>query len=414
MNRAVFLVIAAVVILISVLAIHAYVQPKPFRWNETYHERDKQPYGGYVIRRLVDDVFPGRRIQNADNETFSEYHYWIGEENSDYLFAMDTSFKEEFNFIAVDDRFSITDIDSRSLILHVFQGNHALLAFNSIDGILLDELEVETNLEYSKGEYLSETGHFEPFNEEKFHVDFFNSQNQLKPVSWLSTITSYPENARVIGRNEEGDVIGITIEKGKGSITFLSMPLVFSNYSVLKSAPEISENLLKSLPNRDTYWASGYWSWQTNYSDSPSFLSFIHSNESLTWALYTLLFSVLLFFVFELKRQQRPVPEKEPVENVSLKFSESLSRLYLIKKDHRGILRKKMSYLLEMIRNDYMLSTNEFNENFFVKLSHKSGVPIEKIRELFMLYAAYQNISELSTEQFMKFNRLIQLFKRNK
>ena len=43
---------------------------------------------------------------------------------------------------------------------------------------------------------------------------------------------------------------------------------------------------------------------------------------------------------------------------------------------------KKMTYFLESIRNEFRIGTDKFNEDFFRKLSGKTGVDVLSIKEL--------------------------------
>ncbi|MEQ9229755.1 MAG: hypothetical protein RIF46_03675, partial [Cyclobacteriaceae bacterium] len=250
------------------------------------------------------------------------------------------------------------------------------------------------------------------FEQEKFTVQFLDREwVDLKPLNSITYIEAYPDSAKVIGTNKEGNVLGVQYEIGKGKLTLVTMPHVFSNYTILKTNSELSANLITTLPNVETYWASGNWSFRTNYEDTPGLLSFIHSQESLKWALYVLLVSILIFFLFEIKRQQRPIPVIEPVQNISLKFSESISQLYLMRKDHREMVRKKMKFLMEKVRSEYQMNTAEINDHFYQRLAAKAEIKEKDIRQLFTLYFAYKDKSEVSEEEFLKFNRLVQLFK---
>lgn len=413
MNRAVLIIIGIIVVLISMLAIHGYMQPNPFRWNQTYLTSDRQPYGAYVAHQQARNLFPGNELMQAGNDLFDQYIVYAYQDSAlGYLKKIEFEEFEKFNFIGLDSDFTISNDDARSLLIHVFQGNHALVGFNYVDGILLEELGIEVATKYAT--YEDEQIDDNPvLSNEEFEVKFLDEDwTQLKRTHFRSYFDTYPEDAEVIGTNRKNDVLAIRLEVGEGTLTLVSMPLVFTNYCLLKTNPSISEKLFASLPNTDTYWARGRWSWDYPAAeDSPSLLSFIHSQQSLTWAFYVLLFSVLVFFFFEIKRQQRPIPVINPPENVSLKFSESISRLYLLKKDHREMIRKKMKYLMEQIRNEMHIDTSKIDDHFYAKLSSKSGVEKDKIKELFTLYYAFKDISEMSPEQFLKFNRLIQLFK---
>ncbi len=412
MNRTALFIIGGIVVLISILAIHNSAQPKPFRWQETYDRFDKHPYGAYVFGKQIDNFFPGNKVKSASSEIFDQYEYsGIYYDTTSYLYDMDDETLEQFNFFVLDEYFRINELDTRALLLHIYQGNDALIATNYSNDFLPDELGLTLGYAYALD---SMDGDEENpmFEQEKFTVQFLDDEwVDLKPLNSITYIEAYPDSAKVIGTNKEGNVLGVQYEIGKGKLTLVTMPHVFSNYTILKTNSELSANLITTLPNVETYWASGNWSFRTNYEDTPGLLSFIHSQESLKWALYVLLVSVLIFFLFEIKRQQRPIPVIEPVQNISLKFSESISQLYLMRKDHREMVRKKMKFLMEKVRSEYQMNTAEINDHFYQRLAAKAEIKEKDIRQLFTLYFAYKDKSEVSEEEFLKFNRLVQLFK---
>lgn len=451
MKKAGVIIVVSFIVLVSILAIHNAVQPKPFRWNQSFKTFDKQPYGASVVYGQLENIFPDRQIQRASSRQLDPYYdpnysythdddefdwndsteydntYYYEEEidtlwRSDelaYLYEMAEEDVVEFNFIGVDAFLQISEDDSRALLQHIYQGNDALIAAADVQGIFLNELSVFVKTLYSDtdgNDYL-EMDQREMLDQTNFTVQFFDEEwVDMKPAEEMSYITDYPNSAEVIATNKEGHVIGIELKIGEGTLTYITVPLVFSNYTLLKTDAEISEKLLTNLPNRDTYWATGRWSdnWSRDHDDSPSLLGFILSEESLRWAFYILLIAVLTFFFFEIKRQQRAIPIINPPENVSLKFTETVSRLYQIQKDNREIVRKKIRFLLEYIRNDLNLDTSVLDEKFYQRLAAKSKVDEVVVRQVFTQYHALKDKHEVTDEEFLRFNRLVQNFKRHK
>ena len=412
MNKVVIFIVGLMVVVISILAIHGFVQPKPFKWMESYHPFDKQPYGSYVFYNQLDNLFPNKFVKQANSSIFDylgKYDYYFSVDSIDYTEDLSDWYYNPFNFIGVGSYFSITDFDSRLLLMHLHQGNNALIAAEYVNGDFLAELGISTDVIYVEDTtYMQTMVH----NQEKFTVQFYDQDwVDIKPVASSAHIVKYPKGSRIIAKNEEGDILGIELEVGKGRLTYLTIPLIFTNYFILKTDPNTTEEFLLNLPNEDTYWAYGSWSEDPTPVESPGLLSFIHSQESLKWAFYVLLFSVLLFFFFEIKRRQRAVQVIKPTENVSLKFSASISQLYLLRRDNREMVKRKMTYLLDHIRNDLGIATNEINEAFYKRLAQKTNIKEGSIRRLFTLYFAYQARHEVTEDEFIKFNRLVQLFK---
>ena len=63
------------------------VAPKPINWNPTYDPSDKNPFGAYVVKNLMADLFPGQPLE-ANNLTIYELSKELGVE--DNLLSMST------------------------------------------------------------------------------------------------------------------------------------------------------------------------------------------------------------------------------------------------------------------------------------------------------------------------------------
>ena len=45
--------------------------PKQYNWYPTYEEKDKNPFGAFVLKELLPEIFPGKKIE-VSNKTFYE------------------------------------------------------------------------------------------------------------------------------------------------------------------------------------------------------------------------------------------------------------------------------------------------------------------------------------------------------
>ena len=410
--------IVAVVLLIFGAILHAALQPKPYSWSYSLETFSKQPYGAYVLKSQLPNFFPGKNTRDLLNSDFKHYYPYVtdyyDESTGDYysedvdstinLFDLKAHQVETFNFIGISPVFEMSMVDIKALLLHVYQGNEALLLANRLSDELRENLGIETR--DSTIMELDEVASL-------FNIQYRDEQfYSYKPHEAYSYIKSYPEDAEVIARNRYGQVLGIQIRVGKGKVTYFSMPILFSNYYLLKGERNLSSKLLKQLAIEDTYLAQySRGRYQRTYEDKPSLMSFIHSKKSLSWSFYTLLFSILLFMLFRLKRLQRVIPLVNPPENTSLKYAETLSNLYLMHNNHKEAALKKMNYFFTHVRQDYNLDVSKVDEDFYKKLSAKSQVDIEVIRKLFIKYHYISARHSVTSEEFISFCKLLQHFK---
>ncbi len=419
-RRIILIIISALVLILMFLIVRAVMQPRPFQWEPTYSSYDKQPYGAEIIFEQLENIFPGQKIKRFGKKDFN-YYYWYIEDNFEYydedgeivndssllLYDMeyDLSETQGFNVLMINDHYYCDDLNARALLLHTFQGNEVFIASNTISEELSKYIGVETafdsipsDQQYSDGFTLS------------IHDEL---PIQLRSYAYYSYIASFPDSAEVIATNKRDQIIGIKLKIGEGYLTYFSNPLVFTNYYLLKQNNAIAEKLLLALPNTTTYWGNSIRG-QYEHTESRSLLSYIHSQESLTWAFYTIIFSVLFLFLFQVKRTQRTIPVVNKPENDSLRFVEVISNLYLLNKNNKEIVKKKMTYFLEMIRSKYHLNTSVIDEPFFKQLSEKSKVDIKIIKTIFKDYDILINQDDIPNPELLHFNRKIQHFKHRK
>ena len=421
------------VMVVSASIIHAALQPKPFDWLATYRAYDRQPYGSYLFFDQLENFFPGKKIKRLDAKDLSQYAEY-DQVYSDFVYSydLDTLGEEEdydydtalylskisnddlpkFNFIGLNDLFYLNDHDARALLLHLYQGNHALISAYEVEGNLMAYLGVKSEMVLDQ--YNSEQDSLEleenPALIKKYSIRNSDSIVRFKPYQLFSKITEIPDSAQVIKQNLDQDTLGIKVTIGEGSLTYFTMPILFSNYHLLKNDHSVASEIVSQLPIVDTFWTN-YFLGERNYEETRSILDFIHNNEGLKWAFYLLIFTLLIYFSLRIKRIQRAVPIIDAPKNDTLRFVDSISTLYLLRKDHLELLNKKMIYFLDRVRQYYHLETYRIDEDFMKRLSVKSKVDLSSVQRLFQTYESLKDQKEITNEEFLDFNRLIQKFK---
>jgi hypothetical protein len=139
-------------------------------------------------------------------------------------------------------------------------------------------------------------------------------------------------------------------------------------------------------------------------------LRFILSNESLRWACYITIISILIFIVFEMKRKQRIIPVITPLANTTLEFVGTIGNLYYQSAEHKNIAEKKIHFLMDQIRTKYLINTGSLDESFIVALARKSGKPEESVRALVKEILTIQSRDKISSGELIDFNRKIEKF----
>ena len=75
------------------------------------------------------------------------------------------------------------------------------------------------------------------------------------------------------------------------------------------------------------------------------------------------------------------------------------------------MIEKKMKYFLGRLNHDFRMNTQIIDQDFYERLSRKTEVSETRIKELFTTYEALRKQEEITREEYIKFNRLLQQFK---
>ena len=419
-KKIVAIMLSALVLMLVLSVLYSLFQPRPYSWDVTLHRLSKQPYGGYILHRELPHFFPGQRVRKLSEDDLlpyleSTYGYLTDslDEEGEYVLPADSlGFLKElpgvshFNILLINKSLWISDRSVAPFLQHLYQGNKALITTESSSNLLLRLLGLEmTRVYFSKQPQLDSTAYYQ--------LQFANSDTTIrfKPYRYADYFSKYPPQARVLMRNGTGQAVGVEIPVGKGRVLLFSMPIILSNYYLLEHDPVFAEQLLTWLPNRTTYYAQGINVYQPVFDEHPGLLSYVHSQPPLAWAFYTLLVGVLLFFVLQLRRVERPVPVIQPPRNLSLDFIRQVSALFFMHRDNKSLVKRKMEYFLDQVRNQYHLPTGQYDERFFELLAHKTGVKRTFLQHIFRLYNQYMTQPEVNDDEFIRFNKLMQTFK---
>lgn len=384
--------IAFLVVTIGFTLIVQLITPRQFNWNVTLHPDDRNPFGGYVLNEMMNDLFNQKHIRHS-NLTFYE--------------LFDTV-KNPHNVFTASTTFAPGEEDIRSLLRNVERGASVFIAAEQFGDLFMDTLQTGLSNYYLKGGFqnvlkydtctvtfknphLSSDEYFYP----RKNVQFFFEKTDTAKVT-------------VIAINDVKLPVVIRFTWGKGNLYLCTLPLAFSNAYLLNGNNyQFAEQLLSYLPNEPITWTRYY---QLGRQEIRSPLRFILTQEPLTWAYYLIIGSVLLFMIFEAKRRQRIIPVIKPLENTSLQFVSTIGNLYYQNGDHRNIVDKKVSYLLERIRTRFYMQTQTIDDQFISTLARKSGHDESDVRALFTLIKKLQQKPQVSADELIELNLKIEKF----
>jgi hypothetical protein len=389
--------------------------PKPINWTVTFHSKDKNPFGNYLMQQQFQDIFGDQPVQSSfttlyefteNQKALNEVAYQVHDQHE-----VITGIDQPINHLILTNTIRTSHEDMRVLLERIALGEDLLISTEYLTGLLADTLKayMRDNLFAGKNlvkqlntdtVFLRFSDDLYPQLREEYPYLAKHARNHIKLPDSL--------NHKVLATNHFGFPITVYIPWGKGRIFLNSTPLAFTNFYLLETPNEqFVSGTLSLLNPRPLLWSEYY---QMGRMESQTPLRFILNNDPLKWAYYISILSLLMFIIFEAKRKQRIIPVVRPLENHSLQFVKTIGQLYLNRGQHKKIAEKKITFFLERIRTRYFLSTEKINQDFFRQLAKKTGKSPSNIETLFSLITRITNAREVSEEQLMTLSKAIEEF----
>ncbi len=384
MNKS-FKIYAVIFIIILILVAMFGVNKKPvLDWRKNYNIEKKTPFGLYIFDQESNKLFDNK----LEKVSVSPYNYY--KKNNQ---------KKPHNILIIQKE--LDEVSWQYIMDEVSYGSDVIWFTDNTTAAVRDTLGFRfKTVSYEKSYYLQLTDKNLTNNDL-----LINKSPDNKGFSYIRN------NIEVLGktvRKEKNNQTSINVDFikipfGEGHFYIHSEPLILTNYYLLNSKNKYLESILSYLPNRETVW---FMNNDTPLSMSP--LRFIHSNPPLKYAWYLLLFSLIIFVIFNAKRKQRVVPIVEPLKNSSVEFIRSIGNLYLQEGDFHEMMAKKAQYFLNKIRMDLMIDTQNLDEQFINKLHLKTGKNIELIKEAVELIKKGQDpYASVMKEDLIRMNQLL-------
>ena len=373
-------------ITLIILTIIKIAEPEEVDWSKSFAKKDKIPYGGYIIYDISKGLFPDKEFELKElpiyNTLKGKYHY-----NTNYVF--------------INTYFSPDRLDTEYLLDYVAEGNDVFISALGIYGNLADSLQIKTYDVF--------------FSQDSVNINF--SLAGLKSDSGYSYFKGNFENyfsefdttlVQVLGKNGNDKVNFLRIKYGEGNFLLNTVPLAFTNYHLLNSANnEYVYKALSHLPSQNTFWDDYY---KDGNKYSATILQYILSQKALKWAYFFMLVSVFLFIFFYGRRKQRIIPVMSPLTNTTLEFVETVGNLYYQQKDFKNIAEKKISYLLDYLRNKYSIKASTFNEETISKITEKSSINTGILKSLFKEIKKINDSTKITEDELININYKIEKF----
>ncbi len=402
------------IVIIIVVVAYLLLKEHKFSWTPTFIHNDTEPYGCELFDSVMSSSL-GNRYEVVEDEL--ENVLCMKNHQGKALLCtgsyMTANPKSLFKYIedggdVIMATFNLDD-DLEALIGLSFEYIDIFAINQPIEGDFIDVTYLNDRNYNQKNYKLSRCivqEHISGFKEDKDFIKNVEKKyelqksavKELKKTRWKDVIIS-----NIQGRKHS---LMKTARLGKGNISLISMPLLFTNYGILENHNhELVMRVLNSSQSkkivRTTFKPDDYvpeTSMDLN-SDKKSLLNYILSDKSLQSAFYLFLGGLLVFAVFNMRREQRIIPVIKPRKNGQLEFIKQIGSLYKRNKAAENIIMKKYSMLVGKIKNTLHIDITDLaNEKDAIDTITKyTGLTSESVRNT--LHSIYEYKANIDNEE---------------
>ncbi len=375
--------IFTVLILITIIVVEVY-KPKPIDWRFTLEQKDKIPYGTYVLFNTINDIFPDQKITVNTKTTWE----LTNEQDADLK-----------NYLYIAETFNLDKLETLTLLDLAEKGNNIFISSHRFAGLFPDTLKF--NVSYAS------------FNDSISKLNFYNKKLKRSFPYVFKKSASFnifkkldTTNCEILAYDKKQNVVFFRQAYGKGFFYISSVPEVFTNYAMITEKNyEFTYKMLSYLPVRNTIWDEYYKPFR---KEKKSSLSFFLGEKSLKTAYYMLLLTILLFVIFSAKRKQRIIPIIKPYKNKTSEFVHTISGLYYKSKNHKDIALKRFRYLNNFLQNKYNVNLSDNEDISIEKTALKTGMDSDLLKKLLFDHSKITKLETISEQQLITFNKIIE------
>lgn len=381
-----YLIFGAILIVIYITA--QFNRPKSVDWTETLSNKDKIPFGTFILNNRLKDIFVNSKIVHYRRPIYN---------------AIEEDSIKNSSYLVVCSNIEVTKSDFDALTKYIKQGNDVFIAAEYMGKAFEKYLNVQTEVYLKIGYDATPVTFLDTSIDSKKYYTIDRGSSSC----YFSRFDT--AKATVIGENKYHKANFIRYTFGKGSLFLLTNPRLFSNYSLLSADGAAYAatclSFIKSTPNIifDEYYTQG-----DEGSDSP--MRVFLNNYALQWAYYLSIATILIFVLFEMKRRQRIIPVIEPLTNSTLDFVTVVGQVYYEKRDNANIAHKKILYFLSYLRDAYQIKTTKFDSEFVEILTTKLALDPTFSNELAGYLQYISTPHKVTDHELIELNKLIEKF----
>lgn len=384
-----------------------------YRWYESFNPDNEQPYSTQFIKQLLESYKP-------------EGKFIVNDKKPVHKLLKESDYKYNTVYIFIGQDIYLSEEDNVALAEFISRGNNVFIASQSPPNSLIEKIYVngcdETFTYWVDPTDTITLNFYHPALRTKHGYAYrYKIATEYIPYHWGAlnegAICDSTSIIIPLGYQLPERINFFAIPYGKGKLYLHSNPIVFTNYFLTNMQKrEYASAVFSHLPGKNMVLDEFSKLWFSGGGDRDNGpLYYILQQPSLKYAWWLLLFTVLLYVVFAARRKQRVIPVLEQKTNTSLEFVNMVSALYFQNANHLDMARKKMKYFLYYIRTRYGIQAHTFTEEQMTKLSDKSKVNPDEVRNIFQLYNRIDKYSytNIESSQLTEFYYAIENFYKN-
>lgn len=398
------IIIGSLVVLLLIFVIYASVRnsqnldldeelPK-----QSFSYKEKKPGGCYVLFKALPELYSTEIKPKVVTKPFAD------------TYKKDKDLASGYNlYVLVSDKLYTTEQDVKDILTYADLGNQLFLAVNTPDSLLLERLRLTVAMDTSKVYYRETEQHY--VNPALAPDTAFSCKGIPGGDYFTSMDTSI---TTILGTDNQHRPNFIRVTWGTGSIFISLNPSAVTNYFLMheNNIASIGKAFSYTSNYQDNIYWDEYYKYQYYKRAEGDFSEWqvLMRYPAMRWALWLAILLLIIYIIFEGKRRQRIIPDKPVITNNSLEFVNALGQLYYQQHDNANLGRKIIQQWLEFIRTRFYMNTNYLNDTFINTLSHKSGIPVDAVREIMDSIHHIQLADQVSDDFLNTFYKNIQAF----
>ncbi|QHS62509.1 DUF4350 domain-containing protein [Chitinophaga agri] len=399
------IIIAAIILIIFWIAAVQFVKPANREIEEqellkqTFSYKDKTPGGCYAMFKAMSGLFYYEMKPQVVTKPFTR------------TFTKDATLSAtNYNlYMLVADKLYTSEEDAKNMIKFASAGNQLFIATNHPDSFLTNLLHIDVD---NEGFFQFAVNAEQHFVNKNLAPDTAFMRAGIKGGSYLTRMDT--SRTTILGTDAFNRPNFIRVTVDEGAVFLLLQPSVLTNYFLMKERNMVALERLLSYTNLYTdhvYWDEFYKYQHYRQSSDFSEWQVLMRYPAMRWALFLAVLLLLIYILFESKRRQRVIPEKNILVNNSLEFVDALGQLYYQQHNNKNLAYKIILQWQEFIRSKYYLNTNVMDAAFANALSRKAVMPLEHVNSILGDIQAIQlSDMNLSDEDLQIFYKKIQAF----